>query len=148
MPWAVVLRSPAGLLGTLALSRRTFKPSEQKPTIVIVRAGRVVRSAHGNEVIPVLRMDVELLTDKGRRIGLLARLRDVLPGRYAFGLTGRGPGGRVLPRGRYILRMDLRNEVPGRVQLKNPLRSAYRARLSICAFAAHGEDALFTAANS
>jgi hypothetical protein len=105
VPWAVVLRSPTGLLGPLALSRRAFAPSEQKPAIVIVRAGRVVRSSHGNEVVPVLRMDVELSTEQGRRIGLLTRLRDVLPGRYAFGLTGRGPGGRVLARGRYMLRI-------------------------------------------
>jgi subtilisin family serine protease len=105
VPWAVVLRSPAGLLGPLALSRRNFAPSEEKPTIVVVRAGRVVRSPHGNDVVPVLRMDVELSTAKGKRIGLLARLRDVLPGRYAFGLTGRGPGGRVLKRGRYMLRI-------------------------------------------
>ena len=105
VPWAVVLRSPNGLLGPLALSRRAFSPSEEKPAIVIVRAGRVVRSSHGNEVVPVLRMDVELSTEKGRRVGLLARLRDVLPGRYAFGLTGRGPGGRVLAPGRYMLRI-------------------------------------------
>jgi subtilisin family serine protease len=105
VPWAVVLRSAADLLGPLALSRRAFAPSEQKPAIVVVRAGRVVRSSHGNEVVPVLRMDVELANANGRRIGLLARLRDVLPGRYAFGLTGRGPGGRVLARGRYLLRI-------------------------------------------
>jgi subtilisin family serine protease len=105
MPWAVVLRSPADLLAPLALSRRSFSPSQQKPAILVVRAGRVVRSSHGNEVIPVLKLDVELANDKGKRIGLLARIRDVLPGRYAFGLTGRGPGGRVLARGRYILRI-------------------------------------------
>jgi hypothetical protein len=105
VPWAVVLRPPADLLGPLALSRRGFAPSEVKPAIVVVRAGRVVRSSHGNEVIPVLRLDVEVSTAAGRRIGLLARLRDVLPGRYAFGLTGRGPSGRVLARGRYELRI-------------------------------------------
>jgi hypothetical protein len=105
IPWAVVLRSPANLVGTLALTRHVFKPSQQQPAIVVVRAGRVVRSSRGNEVIPVLRMDVELADAKGKRIGLLARLRDVLPGRYAFGLTGRGPGGRVLARGRYTLRV-------------------------------------------
>jgi hypothetical protein len=36
---------------------------------------------------------------------LLARLRDVLPGSYAFGLTGRGPNGGGLPPGRYRLRV-------------------------------------------
>jgi subtilisin family serine protease len=105
VPWAVVLRPPAGLIGPLALSRKVFSPSEVKPAVVIVRAGRVVRSPHGNDVIPVLRMDVELSTASGKRIGLLARLRDVLPGRYAFGLTGRGPSGRVLARGPYQLRI-------------------------------------------
>ena len=40
--------------------------------------------------MPVLRLDVELWTEQGKRLGLLARLRDLLPGRYAFGLTGRG----------------------------------------------------------
>jgi hypothetical protein len=41
----------------------------------------------------------------GDDLGLLARLRDLLPGRYAFGLTGRGPGGNVLPKGVYTLRL-------------------------------------------
>ena len=53
---------------------------------------------------PVARLDIELWRG-GERIGLLARLRDVLPGRYAFGLTGRGPGGRPLAAGLYRLRV-------------------------------------------
>ena len=43
-----------------------------------------------------LRID---LFHSDRLLGTIARLRDVLPGRYAFGLTGRGPRGRQLPRG-------------------------------------------------
>ena len=39
---------------------------------------------------PLSQLDVELWRG-GERLGRLARLRDVLPGRYAFGLTGRGP---------------------------------------------------------
>jgi hypothetical protein len=105
VPWSVVLRSPSDLLGTLSLSQRAFKPSEKKPAIVVLRAGRVVRSPHGNEVVPVLRLDVELWTVKGKRVGLLARLRDLLPGRYAFGLTGHGPQGALLDPGRYELRV-------------------------------------------
>ena len=49
---------------------------------------------------PLSRLDVELWRG-GKRIGVLARLRDVLPGRYAFGLTGRGPRGARSPRGAY-----------------------------------------------
>jgi hypothetical protein len=90
IPWAVVLRRSTGLLGPPTLSRRRFKPSEQKPAVVAVRAGRVFRSQGGSGVVPVLRLDVELWTAKGKRLGLVARLRDVLPGRYAFGLTGGG----------------------------------------------------------
>jgi subtilisin family serine protease len=105
VPWVVVLRPAGGLLGPLAISEPDFKPSESKPAIVIVRAGRVLRSADGNTVVPVLRLDVELWTDKGKRIGLLTRLRDLLPGRYAIGLTGRGPKGGVLKHGAYRLRV-------------------------------------------
>jgi hypothetical protein len=105
VPWAVVLRPGGDLLGPLTLTRRTFKPSEQRPAVVVLRAGRVIRAGKGNAVVPVLRLDVELWSADGKRLGLVARLRDVLPGRYAFGLTGRGPGGKVLPAGRYRLRI-------------------------------------------
>jgi len=105
VPWAVVLRSSAGLLGPLSLTQRSFKPSEQKPAVVVLRAGRVLHSPRGNAVAPVLRLDVELWRADGKRLGLVARLRDLLPGRYAFGLTGRGPGGKILQPGRYRLRV-------------------------------------------
>jgi subtilisin family serine protease len=105
VPWAVVLRPARALLGPLALAQASFKPSESKPAIVVIRAGRVLRSAEGNTVVPVLRLDVELWTEDGKRLGLLTRLRDLLPGRYAIGLTGRGPAGKVLRRGAYRLRV-------------------------------------------
>ena len=105
VPWSVVLRPPTGLLGPLSLSQRAFKPSERKPAIVLLRAGRVVPTPRGTEVVPVLRLDVELRTAGGKRLGLLARLRDLLPGRYAFGLTGHGPTGKLLEPGRYQLRV-------------------------------------------
>ena len=47
----------------------------------------------------------ELWTDDGKRLGVLARLRNLLPGRYAFGLTGRDATGRVLDPGVYVLRL-------------------------------------------
>ena len=105
VPWAIVLRRPGELIGPPTISERSFKPSERRPAVVVLRAGRVLRSSQGTAVVPVLRLDVELWSDDGRRVGLLARLRDLLPGRYAFGLTGRGPGGKVLDPGRYRLRL-------------------------------------------
>jgi hypothetical protein len=40
-----------------------------------------------------------------RRIGQLALVRDLLPGRYSFGITGRSSTGRRLPPGSYALRI-------------------------------------------
>jgi subtilisin family serine protease len=105
VPWSVVLRPAGGLLGPLVLSRPAFKPSETRPAVVIVTAGRVLRSRAGNTVVPVLRLDIELWTRSGKRLALLTRLRDLLPGRYAIGLTGRGTNGKVLKPGAYTLRV-------------------------------------------
>ena len=58
--------------------------------------------ARRRQLRPVARLEVELWRG-GKRLGVLARLRDVLPGRYAFGLTGRGTGGGTLARGAYRL---------------------------------------------
>ena len=58
-----------------------------------VDVGRVTMVAGGLEIQPLSRLDVGLSTPDGRPLGLLARIRDVLPGRYTFELTGRGAGG-------------------------------------------------------
>jgi hypothetical protein len=103
IPWAVVTApvSPA-LIGPVQLSARAFRPSAVAPAIVFVQLGQVL-SGGGISLEPVLRFDIRLRDHKGRDLGLLSRLRDVLPGRYAFGLTGRGPNGGILPAGRYSL---------------------------------------------
>ena len=63
-----------------------------------------IAKRHGHAALyNPLRLDLDLSTASGKPLGLLARLRDLLPGRYAFGLTGRGPGGHILPPGRYRL---------------------------------------------
>ena len=51
------------------------------------------------EIRPLSRLDVVLWRADGTQVGLLARLRDVLPGRDTFGLTGRDPDGQLLPPG-------------------------------------------------
>jgi subtilisin family serine protease len=107
VPWAVgrraVDRGP--LVADVQLSHTEFAPSDHAPAIVAFRAGRVDASADGELIEPVGLLELELWTAEGRRLGVLARLRDVLPGRYAFGLTGRDPQGDVLGEGTYVLRL-------------------------------------------
>jgi hypothetical protein len=49
------------------------------------------------------RLDMMLTSSYGTSLGLLVRMRDLLPGRYAFGLTGRDPNGNRLPAADYTL---------------------------------------------
>ncbi|MBA3402867.1 MAG: hypothetical protein H0U05_12890 [Actinobacteria bacterium] len=53
-------------------------------------------------------LEVQLRRRNRELIGILARRREVLPGRYTFGLTGRGPSGERLRRGSYIVRIVAR----------------------------------------
>jgi Subtilase family len=106
VPWSVLLAPPpADLIGDIDLSERSFEPSDLTPAVLSVRLGTIER-VRGRDVLqPVRRLDIFLLEDVGPVVGLLARLRDVLPGQYAFGLTGRGPDGNRLASGRYRLRL-------------------------------------------
>ena len=108
VPWALGFLPPRlDLLDRVRLSRSEFAPSDDAPAVLVFQVGRVERAAGRNALYPAARLDVELWRTgrRPRRLGLLARLRDLLPGRYALGLTGRGPSGDVLPRGRYALRL-------------------------------------------
>jgi subtilisin family serine protease len=106
VPWTIVFgqRPPAGL-ASVRLSTHAFAPSDAAPALLSFIAGSVRRSGDEPEVLPLSRLDLELWSTRGGRIGLLARLRDVLPGRYSFGVTGRDPTGAVLPSGDYQLRL-------------------------------------------
>ena len=67
-------------------------------------AGRLVPAETGYQVLAVSRLDLELRRAGAKKpLGLISRQRHLLPGRYAFGLTGRGPAGKVLHRGAYVL---------------------------------------------
>ena len=107
VPWAIARRGAelAPLVGDVQLSHHEFSPSDSAPVVLAFRAGRVDQALDGELIEPVGLLELELWTADGRRLGVLARLRDVLPGRYAFGLTGRGPSGKVLPEGAYVLRL-------------------------------------------
>jgi subtilisin family serine protease len=106
VPFAVAF-GPAqtNLLEGVQLSAGSFAPSDTRPSVLSLQAGRVRTIGGRPELEPVERLDIELWTDDGKRIGVIARLRNLLPGRYAFGITGRDPGGQRLEAGVYRLRL-------------------------------------------
>jgi subtilisin family serine protease len=106
VPWLAPFR-PArrSLLGVPSLTTRKFKASDTAPAVLSFRAGQIARGARGWQIAPVARLDLELFGAKNERLGVLARLRDLLPGRHSFGLTGRDAEGSRLEPGRYRLRL-------------------------------------------
>jgi minor extracellular serine protease Vpr len=105
IPWAIAPRPQGDLIDSVSLSNWEFSPSKTAPAVLAFRAGRAVAGPAGEQIEPVGLLDLELWTPKGKRIGVITRLRDLLPGRYAFGLTGRGPDGKLLAAGTYVLRL-------------------------------------------
>jgi minor extracellular serine protease Vpr len=105
VPWAVSLPAEgAALVGGVNLSTSSFRASDRAPAVLTVQVGQVRDLAGRRQLRPVSRLDIEVWRG-GERLGVVARLRDVLPGRYAFGLTGRGPRGGALAPGTYRLRI-------------------------------------------
>jgi hypothetical protein len=105
IPWAITFGPPPqSLISAVALSAGAFKLSDTTPAVLSLRAGLVAAAPAGTQIHPVARLDVELWRGR-KRLGLLARLRDLLPGRVAIGLTGRGPNGNPLGAGRYEVRL-------------------------------------------
>ena len=106
IPFAIAFAPPRfPLLRGVQLSEGEFEPSEARPAVLSLVAGLVRTVGGAEEVQPVSKLDIELFTGTGRRIGVIARLRNLLPGRYSFGLTGRDPGGQRLSPGPYGLRV-------------------------------------------
>ena len=93
IPWAIAFSQPTDVLRDVQLSNH----------LLTVDAGRVTTVAGSPGIRPLARLDLVLRTADGRVLGLLARLRDVLPGRYVFQLTGRGPNGKALAPGKYVV---------------------------------------------
>jgi hypothetical protein len=114
VPWTILFgRRVQPTLEAVRLSLHAFRPSDAAPALLSFVAGSVPREAGRASVEPLSRLDLELWSPTGGRIGLLARLRDVLPGRYSFGVTGRDPTGAVLPTGDYQLRLVAYGTNPG-----------------------------------
>ncbi len=106
IPWVASFEAPAGdLISEVHLSSSTLSAQALAPALLTVRLGQLVESAGSVAVRPVARFDAELVDPHGQSLGLLTRLRDALPGTYAFALTGRAPAGSRLAPGRYTLRL-------------------------------------------
>ncbi len=106
MPWAITFGGPRrDLLRRVSLSLQSFRPSDQKPSVLTLEAGEIAHTVGHDEVQALERLDISLWNARGIKLGLLARLRDVLPGSYEFGITGRSPAGAPLARGVYQLRI-------------------------------------------
>jgi hypothetical protein len=123
IPWALrfgearvdLVGKPVFVVPRRRATERTFSPSADGPAFLYLRVGRGDATSSGFEVHPLSRLDIELWTDEGRDMGLLARVRDVIPGQLQFALTGRDPLGNTLAPGGYQLRIAGYPTEPGRV---------------------------------
>ncbi len=114
IPWTITFEAaPDTLLGPLSLSAKSFVPSDAAPALLRFQAGRVLSDGALDVVVPVALLRLDLLRGDGSFLGTLVTLRDLLPGRYAFGLTGRGPVGNQLSKGTYTVRVTAIASSPG-----------------------------------
>jgi hypothetical protein len=103
VPWLITVRPRHDeLLSSIRLSSRSFRPSDSAPAVLSFQAGRI---ATGGQLEPVALLQLQLRSPDGKPLGTLAQLRDLLPGRFAFGLTGRDANGDTLEPGRYSVRV-------------------------------------------
>jgi len=103
VPWAVAVPADVDLVSRVAITMTGTRVSDATPAALSFVAGSVTATPEP-QVRAVELMDVELWRG-GTRLGLLARRRELLPGRYTFGLTGRGPTGERLLRGKDTIRL-------------------------------------------
>jgi hypothetical protein len=102
--WTAAVPVDLPVITRAALTSAEFKGSDRTPAVLSLVAGRVDGPVERPQLLPLARLEIVLYRGK-RRVGTLVRLRDLLPGRYAFGVTGRGPRGVRLPAGGYEVRI-------------------------------------------
>jgi subtilisin family serine protease len=117
VPWAVAVPPRVPLLSRISLKTTAGRVSDATPVVLGLVAGSVTASPDP-QVRPVDVLEVQLWRN-GELLGVLARRRELLPGRYRFGLTGRGPDGERLPRGSYVVRVVARPGDGTRRQVEN-----------------------------
>jgi minor extracellular serine protease Vpr len=103
VPWAVAVPAPVDLVSRVALVPTDERVSDATPAVLALVAGAVTPTPYP-QVRAVELLEVQLW--RGRTLlGVLARRRELLPGRYSFGLTGRSASGERLRRGSYVVRV-------------------------------------------
>ncbi|MGH3066230.1 MAG: S8 family serine peptidase [Gaiellaceae bacterium] len=103
VPWAVAVPTSVDLLSRVTLAPTDERVSDATPAVLGLVAGAVTVTPDP-QVRAVDLLEVQLWRG-GSLLGVLARRRELLPGRYTFGLTGRGPSGERLRRGGYVVRV-------------------------------------------
>jgi len=103
VPWAVAVPAPVDLVSHIRIELTGPRVSDATPAALSFVAGSVSATPEP-QVRSVELLDVELWRGD-TRLGLLARRRELLPGRYTFGLTGRGATGARLPRRTYTIHL-------------------------------------------
>ena len=101
VPWAIAFAQPARPARRRRSSRRrrSRRPTT-RPAVLTLSAGASAQRRAATQHPARRAASTSSSCDAdGKRLGMLARLRDLLPGRYAFGLTGRDPDGELLDAG-------------------------------------------------
>jgi subtilisin family serine protease len=105
VPWTIAVPlAKSDLIPSARLSSQVFEPSDVEPAVLTVIAGRVDGSAERPQLLPLDELSIDLYRGD-QRLGRLLLVRDLLPGRYSFGITGRGVNGRHLQPGAYELHL-------------------------------------------
>lgn len=124
VPWVVA--SPqrgVPLLTQVSLTSTANRVSDATPVILSLVAGSVAGDPDP-QIRPLQVLEVQLWRD-GTQLGTLVRRRELLPGRYTFGLTGRQANGERLARGAYVVRVV---GVPGDGTRRQVVSVPYRVR--------------------
>jgi len=103
VPWAVAVPGTVDLVSRVTIVPTAERVSDATPAVLGLVAGAVTVTP-GPQVRAVDLLEVQLWRGTSL-LGVLARRRELLPGRYTFGLTGRGPSGERLRAGKYVIRV-------------------------------------------
>jgi subtilisin family serine protease len=107
VPWALAFPDPdVPLLSDVRVSKTGAKATDATPAVLSLVVGAVTGGKEPS-LRPVELLEVQLWSG-GAEVGPLARRRELLPGRYAFGLTGRDGRGDPLDPGAYEVRVVAR----------------------------------------